>query len=169
MNLQTLKNSTVESREFDNLRQYPLAIRQFRQKASMKFDRNFDYRSSESFLQKFIITKYPITDRDFGSPNGDLCNIFLNIMNQEEVNKIIEDMITNREWVYHPVRTFEKWNTLSKLYYNNESYFWVILLFNRVIDPFSPLQNFNMVRIPNFDFIQRLPFRIEFDYSQAEA
>jgi len=168
MDLEILKLSTKDSREYDNLRQYPLAIRQFRQKSSMKFDKTYDYRSSDTFLQRFLLTKYPIGDRDFGSPNGDICNVFLNIMNQPEVNALITSMLENREWIYHPVRPFEKWHNLSKYYYNNESYFWLILLFNRIIDPFRALQDFNMVRIPNFDFLQRLPFRFEFDFGQAE-
>jgi hypothetical protein len=168
MDLTTFKQSTKDSREYDNLRQYPLAIRQFRQNPSMKFDRPFDYRSTDTFLQRFLLTKYPIGDRDFGSPNGDLCNIFLNIMNQKEMNDVIIEMIENREWVYHPVRVFEKWHTLAKLYYDNEAYFWLILLFNRIIDPFRSLQDFSMVRIPNFNFLQRIPYRFDFEYDQAE-
>jgi hypothetical protein len=168
MDLQSLKNSTNESREYDNLRQYPLAIRRFRQKSSMKFDKSYSYRGTDTFLQRFILTKYPVTDREFGSPNIDFCNIFLNMTNQPEINQIIEDMLENREWIYHPVRTFEKWNTLSKTYYDNESYFWLILLFNRIVDPFRSLQDFNMVRIPNFDFLQRLPYEFVFQYDQAE-
>ena len=168
MDLQTLKQSTSDSREYDNLRQYPLAIRQFRQKSSAKFDKPYSYRASDTFLQKFMLVKYPVTDRDFGSPNTDFCNIFLNIMNQQETNDIINDMLETREWVYHPVRVFEKWHTLSKLYYDNESYFWLILLFNRIIDPFRSLQDFNIVRIPNFNLLQRLPSGFTFQFDQAE-
>lgn len=168
MDLQTLKLSTPDSREFDNLRQYPIAIRQFRQKSTTRFDKPYEYRATDEFLQKFMITKYPITDRDFGNPNADFCNVFLNMTNQPEIDDIIEEMIFNREWVYHPVRSFEKWNTLSKLYYNDESYYWLILLFNRIRDPFRALQDFNIVRIPNFDFLQRLPSEFVFQFTEAD-
>jgi hypothetical protein len=168
MDLEALKQSTKESREYDNLRQYPLSIRQFRQKSSMEFDSTFDYRSTDTFLQRFLLTKYPIGDRTFGSPNGNICNLFLNLFNQPEVDVIRNDMLLNREWVYHPVRPFEKWNNISKLYYDNESYFWLILLFNKIIDPFAALKDLSMVKIPNFTFLQRLPYRFEFEYDQAE-
>lgn len=168
MNLETLKTSTKESREYNNLRQYPLAIRKFRQDPSMKFDSPYAYRPSDSFLQSFFITKYPISDRDFGGPNSNFCNIFLNLLNQPEVDQLIEDKIESKEWIYHPVRSFEKWNTLSKMYYNDESYFWMILLFNRITDPFRSLQDLSIVRIPNFDFLQQLPtnLNITFDYAE---
>lgn len=168
MNIEALKQSTSDSREYDNLRQLPLAIRQYRQKSYQKFDSYFDRRPTDTFLQRFFNTKYPITDREFGKPNSNFCNIFLSIMNSVEVQNIIDDMLYNREWVYHPVRVFEKWHTVSRLYYGSEEYFWLILIFNRIIDPFRALQDFSMVRIPNFIFLQRLPYRMSFDFTNAD-
>lgn len=168
MNLEMFKKSTKESREYDNLRQYPISIRKYRQDSSYKFDRPYSYRPTDSFLQSFSITKYPISDRNFGGPNIDICNIFLNIFNQPEVNQIIESKIDRREWIYHPVRSFEKWDTLSKTYYNDGSYFWLILLFNRISDPFRSLQDLSIVRIPNFDFLQELPSEIRFRFEYAD-
>lgn len=168
MNLESLKTSTVDSREYDNLRQLPLSIRNIRQKTAMRFDQTYNYRATDTFLQRFILSKYPIGDRDFGSRNGNICNIFLNIFNQPETNVLINDMLANREWVYHPVRKFEKWHNISKQYYGNEAYFWLILIFNRIVDPFRALLDFTMVRIPNFIFLQRLEYQFDFKYEQAE-
>jgi hypothetical protein len=169
MDIEYLKNTTEESRTFDSLRQLPISIRRFIQSNSRAFDADFNNRASDTMLSLFTRVKYPITDRTFGSPNADICNIFLNMFNQPEINELIEDMVFNREWIFHPVRPFEKWHNLSKRYYGNESYFWLILLFNRVTDPFRDLQDFNIVRIPNFTFLGRLPSRMEFDYSNAPS
>lgn len=169
MNLEDLKNSTKDSREFDNLKQYPLALRRYYQKSSAQYDKSFDNRSTDTFLQRFMVTRYPISDRQFGAAYAEICNIFLNNTKLEEIDRVIEDMLSNREWIYHPVRSFEKWHNLSKMYYNNESYFWLILLFNRINDPFRALQDFNMVRIPNFSFLYRIPISIEFQYDQVES
>ena len=81
---------------------------------------------------------------------------------QNEINKIIETFLKRRKWIYHPVRKFEKWNTISKKYYNTQNDYWVLLLFNKILDPFTSLENLNMIRIPNIDIIPSLKVRWDF-------
>lgn len=162
-----VRNKTSDARDIEEMRQFPLAIRDYLKNKKTNFDNLYDNRRTDEFLQRFKSCKYPIRDRSFGSPNEDICNIFLNIFNDKEVSKLIDQYTFDRKWIYHPVRKFEKWHTISKQYYNDESKFWLILIFNRIVDPFTALQDFNIVRIPEADFLQDIPYRVTFDYASA--
>lgn len=168
LTIAALKNTTKNSRDIDDMRQYPLAIRQYLKNQKTKFDGLYDNRQTDTYLQRFRTCKYPVQDRQFGSPNEDICNIFLNIFHEKEVQKLIDDYTFERRWVYHPVRQFEKWHTVSNLYYNDEDYFWMLLIFNRIVDPFTALEDFNMIRVPNFSFLNDLPYNISFDYTSVQ-
>ena len=109
--------------------------------------------------------KYPVIDRDYGSPNEDLCNIFFNIIADKETQELIDQMIFDRKWIFHPVRKFDKWHTISRRYYGDENLFWIILVFNRITDPFVALTDFNIIRIPNLDFLYNMPYRTEFEFT----
>jgi hypothetical protein len=163
-----LKNTTKNSRDIDDMRQYPLAIRQYLKNQKTKMDGLYDNRQTDTFLQRFRTVKYPVQDRQFGSPNEDICNIYLNMFHEKEVQQLIDDYTFDRRWIYHPVRKFEKWHTISNLYYNGEEYFWVLLIFNRIVNPFTALQDFNMIRVPNFTFLYDLPYNISFDYTAVQ-
>jgi len=156
---------TKETRNFDDLRQLPVSLREFYSSKSGKFDRLYDNRRTSDFLQRFKTMKYPILDRDYGSPNGDMCNIFFNIICDREVQDLIDQMTFDRKWIYHPVRKFDMWHTISLKYYNTEDLFWIILTFNRITDPFTALTDFNIVRIPNIEFLYRMPYRTDFEFT----
>jgi len=166
--LTRLRNTTEEVRNFDELRQYPLAVREFLKNRKGAFDLLYSNRKTDTFLHRFKSVKYPVRDRDFGSPNADICNVFLNLLNDREIQEIIDEYTFNRQWIYHPVRKFEKWHTIASLYYGQGAYFWLILVFNRIVDPFKALEHFNIVRVPDFSFLQDLPYTITFDYSSAK-
>ena len=167
LTLSDLKNKTNSARNAEEMRQYPMAIREYFAAEKGRMDGLYSNRKTDAQLQRYRSIKYPIDDRAYGSPNGEICNIYLNLLSSREVNQLIEDMIFEREWVFHPVRPFETWATISLRYFSDPDYFWLILLFNRIDDPFSALQNFNMIRIPNYSFLQRLPYRIDFDFSNV--
>lgn len=156
---------TQETRNFDDLRQLPLSLRKFFSSKKGNFDKLYDNRKTSDWLQRFMVSKYPILDRDYGSPNEDICNIFFNVINDKETQDLIDQMTFDREWVFHPIRKFDKWNTISKYYYNDENLFWIIIVFNRIADPFTALTDFNIVRIPNISFLYRMPYRTEFDFN----
>ena len=166
--LSKLKNSTEESRQWDEMRQYPPALRKFFAQSKAKFDRNYDNRKTNQWIQRTLSTKYPIQDRTYGSPNEDICNIFYNLYNDKEINQIIEDYTFERRWIYHPVRSFEKWTDIARNYYRDDGLFWLILVFNRITDPFQALLDFNIVRIPNIDFLQELPYSYTYDFTSAQ-
>lgn len=166
--LSNIRNKTKQQRNWDELRQLPSSIRDYFARDKGNFDKSYDNRNNDTFLQRFKGVKYPVKDREFGSPNEDICNIFQNLFNERRINNLIEQYTFDRKWVYHPVRPFEKWQNISQTYYNNEAYFWVILVFNRITDPFHALTDFNIVRIPNLQFIFDLPYTLYFDFSAAE-
>jgi len=82
--LESIRNSTKEKRNFDELRQYPIAIREYMKNKKGAFDSNYSNRQTDTFLQRFKSTRYPITDREYGSPNEEICKIYLNIFQSKE-------------------------------------------------------------------------------------
>jgi len=166
--LANIKNKTKDALDLDDLRQLPIAIRDYFFGKKVSFDHTYDNRNTDEFLQRFKSTRYPVTDRLYGSPNEEIANIFLNIFTDQEVLDLIETYIFNKQWTYYPVRPFDKWNSISQEYYNTEDDFWSILVFNKITDPFQSLLNFNMIRIPYPSFIQDLPYRTLYDYEGAK-
>jgi hypothetical protein len=167
LTLSDIKNKTKSARNAEEMRQYPMAIREYFASERGRMDGLYNNRPTDAQIQRYRSIKYPVDDRDYGSPNEEICNIYLNLLNTKEVNEIIDEMIFEREWVFHPIRPFETWTTISLRYYADPDMFWLILLFNRISDPFTALQNFNMIRIPNESFVQRIPYRIDFDFSNT--
>jgi len=162
--ISNIKNKTSESRLYDNLKEFPIALRQYLSNGKTQFDKTFFNRATDSQLRLFNTIKYNVTDREFGGNNIDITNIYLNLANSKEVQTLIDEYIFSKSWVFHPVRKFEKWNILSNIYYNTEDYYWIILLFNRIVDPFTDLLNFNIVRIPNISFLNDIPTPSSFKY-----
>jgi hypothetical protein len=168
MDIKNVLNKSRVTFENEILRQLPLALREFASPNDNKFDQNYDNRSLDEFLSYSSSVKYPIQDTNYGSPNVVLCNIFLNQFNSSNVDDIIEDYIENKLWVYHPVRSFEKWHNISELYYNVQRYFWVLLIFNRITDPFQSLRDLNIIRVPYVSFISQLKNRFNFNFSNSQ-
>jgi len=162
MNINKIKNTTKDFRDIEDLRQLPISIRFDLNEEKGEFDTFYKTRNVEDYLQRFMKVKVPISDREFGSPQEEICNIYMNLYKDKEINKIIETFLKRRKWIYHPVRKFEKWNTISKKYYNTQNDYWVLLLFNKILDPFTSLENLNMIRIPNIDIIPSLKVRWDF-------
>lgn len=167
--LDKIRNTTEQVRNIDELRQFPLAIREYLKNKKTPFDKLYSERTTDSFLQRFKTTKYPVVDRSFGSPNEDICNVFLNLLNNKEVNTLIDEYTFNRQWIYHPVRKFEKWHTIANLYYNDETKFWLLLVFNKIVDPFTALEDFNIIRVPEIEFLYDMPYSVRFDYTSVKV
>jgi hypothetical protein len=168
MDIKNVLNKSRATFENDILRQLPLALREFASPNDNKFDAGYDNRSLDEYLQYFSSVKYPIQDTNFGSPNSVVCNIFLNQLNFTNVDDIIEEFIENKLWVYHPVRSFEKWHNISELYYSEQRYYWVLLLFNRITDPFQALKDLNIIRVPFTSFVSQLKNRFNFNFSNSQ-
>jgi len=165
--LSSIKNKTKDALDLDDLRQMPIAIRDYFYGKKANFDNPYDNRKNDTFLQRFKSVRYPVADSLYGSPNEEIANVFLNIFTDQRVLDLIESYTFNKQWTYHPVRPFDKWNSISQIYYEDEDYYWVILVFNKITDPFQSLLNFNMVRIPYPSFVQDLPYRTLYDYKGA--
>jgi len=161
MNIKQIKNTTKEYRDLEDLRQLPLSIRKDKENKG-KFDTYYNNRPVDSFLQRFTKVKLPIGDRVFGSPQEDICNIYMNLTSDKRTQDLIDDLLFSRSWIYHPVREFEKWHNIANYYYNDSSLFWTLLLFNRINNPFTSLNNFSMIRIPSISFVDNLKHRWDF-------
>lgn len=164
LNYSKIKNKTKQSLNYDELRALPYALREYYSSSLGRYDREYRNRQRDGFLTRFNYIKYNISDRTFGGTNMNFCNIFMNATKSKQVNDAIEEFTFNRQWFYHPVKPFESWNIISKKYYNNEDYFWMILLFNKILDPFTALENFNMIRIPFINFLYRVREDITLDF-----
>ena len=152
-----IKNKTKNSRILNTLKEFPISMRQYLSNGKTQFDKKYFNRGTDAQLRFYNTVKYNMADRDFGSNNVDIANIFYNMLNSKDVQDTIDRYIFDKLWVYHPVRKFDKWNILANIYYNDENYYWLILLFNRIVDPFVDLLYFNIVRIPNISLINDLP------------
>lgn len=168
VNISTIKNTSQTSRVNDTLKKFPMAIRQYLSNGKTRFDKSFFNRSTNEFLRFFTTVKYDMDDRDYGSKNTEITNIYLNMLNSKEVNDLIDLYVFNKFWVYHPIRKFESWNTLSNIYYNDETYYWMILIFNKITDPFTALLNFNIIRIPQFSFLNDLPSEFAYRFTGGD-
>ncbi len=56
-------------------------------------------------------------------------------------------------FVSHVVKPGDSVDSLALYYYNNPTYYWIILDFNRLQDPFAPLIQGTTLRIPTFSSI----------------
>jgi len=168
ISISTIKNTTKQSREYDTLKEFPLSMRQYLSSGKSQFDKMYFNRGTDQEARLASTVKYNVADRDFGGNNVDISNIFYGIHNCKALQDIIDLYIFERRWVYHPVRKFENWNKISSIYYNSEEYYWLILLFNRIVNPFVDLQNFNIVRIPNYSFLGEIPSGFIFNFTGGD-
>lgn len=168
INISTIKSTTKDSRLYDTLKEFPMSMRQYLSTGKTRFDKPFFNRGTDAQLRFFTTAKYNITDRDYGGNNIDITNIYYNMLNSKEVSDLIDDYVFNKFWVYHPVRKFEKWNTLANIYYNDESYYWMLLVFNRITNPFTALLDFNIIRIPNFSLLNEIPSEFSYRFSGGD-
>jgi len=168
INISTIKNKTQNSRLYDTLKEFPMSLRQYLSNGKTQFDKTYFNRGTDAQLRFLSTAKYNMTDRDLGENNTDIANVYYNMLNSKSISDLIDDYIFNKFWVYHPVRKFEKWNTLSNIYYNSEDYYWMILVFNKIVDPFQDLLHFNVVRIPNFSFLNDIPSEFTYQFTGGD-
>lgn len=57
-------------------------------------------------------------------------------------------------YVAHQVKTEDTFDSLSLYYYNSPLYFWVIMDFNSIQDPFYELKKGQVLRIPTLNGIK---------------
>ena len=166
--LSNIKTTQVTDR-LEVLRQYPISMRKFLSTSASEFDKTIRNRGPDAFLHMGEYVKYNIQDRKFGGRNMDIWNVFLNHTKLEEMEGFIEEMIWRKEWVFYPTKAHDNWPNISYKFYNNESYWPHIVIFNRIVDPFKALEDINMIRIPYFKFIQTFPKVYNFDFSYADV
>ena len=78
MNINQIKNTTQDFRNIEDLRQLPIAIRVEMDEDKGVFDTFYNNRKTSDFLQRFMKVKVPVSDRDFGSPQEEICNLYTN-------------------------------------------------------------------------------------------
>ena len=164
ISLSDVQNKTQKTRDFEDLRKLPFALREYYSQQKHRFDELYD-RRTDTYLKRFRMIKYKLYDRQYGNPNADIANIYWNIFNEKSVQDLIDELLFDRKWFYHPVRKFDKWHTVSEYYYQQPDYYWLLLVFNRISDPFQALQDFNIIRVPFMEFLERLPYKTTFDFS----
>ena len=57
-------------------------------------------------------------------------------------------------YVLHVVKVGDTYDSLAMYYYNNPIYYWAILDFNRIQDPFSTLKQGQLIKIPTISTIR---------------
>ena len=57
-------------------------------------------------------------------------------------------------YISHRVQMNDTLDTLALKYYNNPTYYWIIASFNRIHDPFEPLEVGAVIKIPSLSNIE---------------
>ena len=60
----------------------------------------------------------------------------------------------NINFVTHKVKSGDTLDNIALYYYNNPTYFWIVADFNNIQDPYIPLIEGTVLRIPTFSNIQ---------------
>lgn len=162
------KNISRGSKNINFLREYPVALREYISTSEDHFDEEVRFRNRDQYLHLFNYVKYDINDRDFGGRNMNMCNIFYNRSKDDMIDELIEDMLYKKQWIFYPVKTHDSWANISLKFYNDVEYYWVPIVFNKIIDPFKALEEFNMIRIPHRRFIEHIPTRWKFRYDHTD-
>ena len=163
-----MPNISQYTRNLNFAREYPVALREYIASSDGRFDSEVEDRYRFQYLHLFNYVKYDIKDREFGGRNMELCNIFYNRTKDKEIEDLIEDMLYKNEWVYYPVKSHDSWASIAKKFYNDMDYYWVPIVFNKIVDPFKALEDFNMIRIPYWRFTQQIPTRWKFKYNYTD-
>lgn len=58
------------------------------------------------------------------------------------------------KYVAHKVVRGDTLDTLALYYYNNPTYFWIIADFNKIRDPYEPLELGRVLHIPTFSDVE---------------
>lgn len=57
------------------------------------------------------------------------------------------------KFIAHKVKNNDTLDSLALYYYNNPTYYWIIADFNRIRDPYEPLELGTILKIPTFSNI----------------
>lgn len=60
----------------------------------------------------------------------------------------------NTSYIAHIVKPYDTFDSISLYYYNSPLYFWIIMDFNNIQDPFQELNVGQVLRIPTLNGIQ---------------
>lgn len=74
--------------------------------------------------------------------------IYYNTLNEKYCNGTISFLSDKTEYTLHKVQRNETYDSISLLYYNNPTYFWVICNFNRILDCFEKPAEGLVLKIP---------------------
>ena len=94
-------------------------------------------------LKNKVFISYDYTSRYAGVPN------YFDALVERDVAGIGTAMRTDTPFIWHKLLDTDTLDSLALKYYNNPTYWWIIAYFNKVKDPFTPLQTlYKTIKIP---------------------
>lgn len=77
-------------------------------------------------------------------------SFYYHTLDDKFIYGLTSHIFTNAEYVAHNIIPSDTLDFLAFKYYGRPDYFWIIADFNRIKDPFLPLQDFfKVIKIPN--------------------
>ena len=104
--------------------------------------------SSYSFMKQFPILK------DYHGQNTSEMEYFLNIWRCVDINE--NAFINPSINTYYNKLTTDHWDFLAKKYYENQELWWIILLGNKIINPFEEFYDQNQLRLISNSYIYQI-------------
>ena len=79
---------------------------------------------------------------------------YFHTIDNKRVSGITSHLLTEgTTFISHKVVKHDNLDSLALYYYNNPTYFWIIADFNRIRDPYEPLEEGTILKIPTFSTI----------------
>lgn len=79
---------------------------------------------------------------------------YYNKLDEKYIYGITSHLTTeDTKFVAHKVKDKDTLDSLALYYYGNPTYYWVIADFNRISDPYKPLEKGIVIKIPTFSNI----------------
>lgn len=79
---------------------------------------------------------------------------YYNIEDKKYIQGTTGNLKTNISYVTHKVKYQDTFDSLSLYYYNSPLYYWVIMDFNQIQDPFQKLKIGQILKIPALNDIE---------------
>lgn len=79
---------------------------------------------------------------------------YYNVQDEKYIYGVTSQLNQSTSYVAHKAVKGDTFDSLSLYYYNSPLYFWVIMDFNHIQDPFQDIQEGQILRIPTLNGIQ---------------
>lgn len=78
---------------------------------------------------------------------------YYNYSDKKEMSGTGFQLEDDTAYVLHKVKQGDSYDSIALQYYNNPTYYWIILDFNRILDPFHEPEVGDLLKVPSISVI----------------